>query len=208
MMAISLLGKVVRSVLFAVVAIVVLASPTHSWADDRAAVDVSQPELGAGVGASPLELAAPAYPGTTHDFLPELLVVNTGTVTAHYELAVARLSKGSQRTLPANWIQFAANDFQLAPKARKSVVVRAIVPSSASAGSYKSDVVVTGVVRHGKGQAAAGAAAATIIAITIRGGSPGSFPWYVAIGVVGCILFIALILLVRRSGIHLTVERR
>jgi hypothetical protein len=188
--------------------IVFAALSISSDASASAGAGASPTELGAGVGASPLELSAPAHPGGTYQVLPKLLVVNTGTASAHYQLRVERLSKGPQRTLPADWIQFAANDFQLAPKGRRSVVVRAIVPSSAIAGSYESDVVVTGVVPHGNGQAAAGAAAATTVSFTVKGGPVSSFPWSVLAAIGGLVLLVAFVFLVRRSGFRLKVERR
>jgi hypothetical protein len=85
--------------------------------------------------------------------------------------------------------------------------VRVVVPSWATDGSYKSDVVVTGVGPHGSGQAAAGAAAATIISSTVRGGSPNSFPWLVSVIIVALFLLILLVSQVRRSGLRLKVER-
>jgi hypothetical protein len=104
--------------------------------------------LGTGVGASPLELVSPAHPGGSYHLVPELLVVNTGTDAAHYELRVDRLSDRPQHTLPASWIRFAVNDFVLGPNDRRSITVHVAVPASAVAGTYKSNVVATGVLPH------------------------------------------------------------
>ncbi len=164
--------------------------------------------LGAGVGASPLVVATPVHPGGTYPVIPDLLVVNTGTDAAHYVLKVERLSKGTAATVPAGWISFAANDFALAPKAQRSVVVRVSVPGSAEPGRYTSDVVATGVIPHGKGQAAAGAAAATTLSFTVTGSTAGPFPWTVVVVIVGILVVVGLVVLIRRSGVRLRVERR
>ena len=164
--------------------------------------------VGAGVGASPLELATPADPGTSDQLVPLLLVVNTGTSPAQYHLRVTQLSReGQQRTLPAVWIQFGANDFQLAPKAKTWIRVSVSVPTSATAGSYSTDVIATGVAPHSEGRVAAGAAAATAILIKVRGTSSSSFPWRITL-ILGVIVLLAAIVVVTQSGIRLRFERR
>jgi hypothetical protein len=153
-------------------------------------------------------VTVPVHPGGTYHVTPDLLVVNTGTDAAHYVLKVERLSKGTAATVPAGWVTFAANDFTLAPDARRSLVVRVEVPSSAQPGRYTSDVVATGVIPHGKGQAAAGAAAATTLLFTVTGSPEGPFPWTVVVVIVGILVVVGLVVLIRRSGVRLRVERR
>lgn len=165
------------------------------------------PSLGAGVGASPLGLASPIHPGSSAGFVPELLVVNTGTDPANYELRVERLSKGTQLSLPAAWVQFAGNRFELAPNARRLVLVRVNVPSSAADGSYRSDVIATGELPSPSGHASARAAAATPISLTVVGSSTASTPWWVLLVLGGVILLVVLVILFRRSGIRLKIER-
>jgi hypothetical protein len=171
-------------------------------------VPAASATLGAGVGASPLELAKPAHGGTVHELVPALLVVNTGTQAANYRLRVDRLSAGPGRTVPPGWIHFDANNFHLAPDSRRSVVVRLSVPGSAATGAYQSDVVATAVLPVVKGQTAAGAAAATVVSFSVTNGSGSSFPWAIAVVVAAWAALVGLYLLIRRSGFRLKVERR
>lgn len=179
------------------VALGLLALPAQAWAT-----------LGAGVGASPLTVTAPTHPGHTYTVTPNLLVVNTGTDPAYYRLRVQRLSKGRAATLPAGWVRFAANDLSLAPNAQRSVIVQVSVPGSALPGSYTSDVVATGVVPHATGQAAAGAAAATTLSITVIGSPATPFPWFILVVIIGLLVVVGVVWLIRRSGVRLKVERR
>ncbi len=111
-------------------------------------------------------------------------------------------------TVPVGWVTFEANKFVLAPNARRTVPLRVEVPATAQPGAYTSDVVATGVIPHGKGQAAAGAAAATTISFTVTGSPSGPFPWVVVVVIVGLLVVFGMVLLIKRSGVRLKVERR
>lgn len=167
-------------------------------------------DVGAGVGASPIALAAIATPGNTYS-LPSLYVVNTGTVMSSYRLSVEQLSPNHGRAAPPSWITFARNNFPLAAKQTTSVALALRVPSDAVPGTYQSDLVAgTGQVRSGSG-ATAGARAATKLTFTVGEGG-GGFPWpwpgwsYVVLAIV--LLAAGATVLQRRFHLRVQVQRR
>ena len=172
-----------------------------------AAPGTAEASLGVGVGARPLTAAFPAHPGAAGGLTPDLLVVNTGTETAHCVLTVKPLNDSGGKTLPAAWVTFAAADFVLAPGERRTVNIRVAVPGSAQPGEYASDVVATAVIPHARPQAAAGAAAATTVTVQVSSVS-APFPWVILAAAGAGLLLIGLVLLVRRSGLRLRLERR
>lgn len=163
--------------------------------------------IGAGVGADPLVLAQAARPGTTYR-LPDLVVVNTGSDVATYELRITREPKGRHRTVPPGWIHFSPITFELEPDARRDVPIELSVPGSVPDGPYAAYVVASALSPHASG-ASAGAAAATILSFSVKSSPPGALPWlpWFGTGALALAVLVALVLLVRRSGIRVRVER-
>ena len=163
--------------------------------------------LGTGVGASPIALAHIAMPGHAYR-LPGLYVVNTGTQRSRYHVRVQRLSAGEERTLPGGWVTLERNDFVLAPGRAAVVPFTIRIPDNASAGAYLSDLIASTSSPRRAGGTTLGAAAATKLGLDV-GNAPGSIPW----GTIGLVLAAAVVFVtggygIRRSGLHVRLERR
>lgn len=167
-------------------------------------------DLGAGVGASPIELAPAALPGHAYP-LPSLYVVNTGTVPSSFRLSVVQLAPHQGQAVPPGWITFARNNIPLTPKQFTSVGLTLSLPSDAGPGSYQSDLVVgTAPVRSGSG-AIAGAQAATKLLFTVgegRGGFPWPWAWWNYAILAMVLLAAGAAVLQRHFHFHLQVQRR
>jgi hypothetical protein len=123
-------------------------------------VPAADASIGAGIGASPIELAGAAQPG--HNYrLPAVYVENTGSEPARYELRVERLSAGSGRAVPVGWVLPARNGFLLAAHKSTRVALTLQLPSNAPAGGYLSDVVAAAAPGRPARGTVLGAAAAT-----------------------------------------------
>jgi hypothetical protein len=168
---------------------------------------VAGASLGTGVGASPIMLAHTAIPGHAYT-LPGVYVLNTGTVSSRYHLRVQRLSPGAARTLPTGWVTLQRNDFLLRPHRAAIIPFTVNIPRSASSGRYLSDVVAsTSSARRGGGTAL-GAAAATLLGLTVGGSSP-AIPWRtIVLALIAGLLAGTAAYGVRRSGLAVRVERR
>lgn len=177
-------------------AILILALPLGAAADD----------VGVGVNASPIALGSQAQSGSIHR-LPDLYVVNTGTGASIYHLKVEELSPGEGRAVPASWVHFARNNFQLQPKASAAVLLTLNVPADAQSGRYVSDLVVGTVPQRHLDGAVAGAQAATKLVFRVsQGHQGGPWSWWTfALIVLGVVLALAALLL-WRSGIRVKVE--
>lgn len=168
-------------------------------------------EIGTGIGASPIALAAVAHPGHTYR-LPALYVVNTGTVVSTYRVRVERLSPGPGRLVPSVWVRVRRNDVPLEPKQSASVPLTLVVPASAASGAYLSDLVVgTEAPRAPSAQAILGAQAATKLMFRVSGSGGGLLgpPPMWAYPALGAALTLAGgVALQRRLGLRLRLERR
>jgi hypothetical protein len=160
--------------------------------------------IGTGVGAAPLVLATPAHVGKSYTF-HWLYVKDTGTATSSYLVKPERISQGSEKVVPATWIQLAPATFRLRPKEIKRVTVTVNVPFSASSGRYMTDLVATTYAPHRPGATALGAAAADKLTFSIP--SSSSFPWIIVAIAGGLVLLLAAGYAVRRSGLRLSVDR-
>jgi hypothetical protein len=188
-------ARIRRAVASALLAGVLMALPPDAAAS-----------LGTGVGASPIMLAQAAIPGHAYK-LPGLYVLNTGTVRSRYHVRVQRLSPGNARTLPATWVTLQQNDFVLRPHHSATVPFTITIPKNAASGKYLSDLVASTSSARRAGGTALGAAAATKIGLSV-GATPGSIPW----GTIGLLLLGAIALTgatygLRRSGLHVRLER-
>jgi len=135
-------------------------------------------DVGAGVGAAPIELTEPARRGRTYP-LPALFVVNTGTEPGRYALQVKQLTpKGIDKEVPPDWLTFAQNGFSLPPKKGMSVALTLRVPNNAKGGSYRSDLIARTVASR-PGGTAFGASAATELTFQVDAAPEGrhSRPW-------------------------------
>jgi hypothetical protein len=169
--------------------------------------------IGAGVGASPIELTTPAHPGGVYP-LPDVLVVNTGNETSTYRLAVEELGRPKGRVVPAGWVRFDRNDFALGPGVSVKVPLVLNVAATAAKGRYASDIVVSTVAPSKGTGARVGAQAATALRFRVggqaSGAQPGSVgvPWevFLAIGIAAIVGL--LLVLARRKGYRIRLERR
>jgi hypothetical protein len=166
-------------------------------------------DTGAGVGANPIVLAEVASAGNTYQ-LPSLYVVNTGTVPSHYRVKVEQFAPRRGLFVPPSWITFDRNGFLLMPKESTSVKLTLAVPSDAATGKYVSDVVAGTEAATRFSGAVAGAQAATKLMFTVGTGRGRGFSWPSWIYLlIGCgLALIVLIVLQRRFGVRLKVERR
>jgi hypothetical protein len=167
--------------------------------------------IGVGVQANPVSLDGAAHPGASYT-LPALYVVNTGTQAESMSVRVERLAAEPGRVIPESWIHVSGLSGQLAPRQSARIPLQLVTPSDARAGSYQSDIVVTGSAAAAAPGNQHGAAPATRRRF---GGTPRSpagswlslpsWTWWV-IG--GLVLLTAAVLGWRRSGIRIRVERK
>src|SRR5262249_10173599 len=122
--------------------------------------------IGAGVGATPLQLSSPAHSGGSYT-LPSLYVVNTGTRVSVYRVRVERVGRISGRAVPPAWLHLGQTTLRLRPRQHAFVPVRLILPKNAAGGDYRTDIVVGTTTRRPTRGAALGAAAADQLAFII-----------------------------------------
>ena len=170
----------------------------------------AQASIGIGVQASPVSLGIVAHAGGSYA-LPPVYVLNTGTQAETISVQVERLSKGTGRVVPPSWVRASGAGMQLAPGQSAQVPLELAVPGGAQAGSYLSDVVVTGSAGTSAGQANFGVAAATKLEFRVAPGAPpGLWPfgpswmWWTAIWL---LVLAPLVVVARRSGIRIRIER-
>ena len=173
----------------------------------------AQASIGVGIQAGAVQLSGAAHPGESVA-LPGVSVVNSGTHPESIRLSVHRLSKGPGRVVPASWIQFGSPVVQLEPQHAVRVPVELVVPAGAKPGAYLSDIVATGLSAEqaSAGHASLGAAAATLLLFRVTPNpAPGFWSsvftqtlWALLI----LIILVAVVLVVRRSGIRVRVERK
>ena len=173
----------------------------------------AQASIGVGIQAGAVRLSGVAHPGQSVA-LPGVSVVNSGTHPESIRLSVQRISKGPGRTVPASWIQFGAPVVRLAPKHATRVSLTLVVPAGAKPGAYLSDVVATGTSAEqaSAGHASLGAAAATLLVFRVAPGSAPGFWSSVFTQTLWALLILialaAVVLVVRRSGVRVRVERK
>jgi hypothetical protein len=137
--------------------------------------------IGAGVGASPLQLSKSLTPGNTYR-LPSLYVLNTGTEQATYHIRAARVDGKGGTTLPTGWVAALQNDITLQPNQHTLVPLSLNVPAQAPGGEYETDVVASASTPHSAGSTAVGAGAATLLRATVVGHAWPSTPWLAIAG--------------------------
>jgi hypothetical protein len=173
----------------------------------------AQASIGVGIQAGAVRLSGVVHPGESVA-LPGVSVVNSGTHPESIRLSVQRLSKGPGRVIPASWIQFGSPVVQLAPKHATRVPLELVVPAGAKPGAYLSDIVATGsnAGQASAGPASVGAAAATLLVFRVTPGTAPGFWWSVFTQTLWALLILialaAVVLVVRRSGIRVRVERK
>jgi hypothetical protein len=173
----------------------------------------AQASIGVGIQAGAVRLSGVAHPGQSVA-LPGVSVVNSGTRPESIRLSVQRLSKGSGRVVPASWIQFGSPVVRLAPKHAVRVPLELVVPKGAKPGTYLSDIVATGssAGQLPAGHTSLGAAAATLLMFRVApGAAPGFWSSVFTQTLWALLILIALaavVLVVRRSGVRVRVERK
>src|SRR6266480_3844499 len=157
----------------------------------------AQASIGVGIQAGAVRLSGVAHPGQSVA-LPGVSVVNSGTHPESIRLSVQRISKGPGRTVPASWIQFGAPVVRLAPKHATRVSLTLVVPAGAKPASA--------------GHASLGAAAGTLLVFRVAPGSAPGFWSSVFTQTLWALLILialaAVVLVVRRSGVRVRVERK
>jgi hypothetical protein len=172
-----------------------------------------QASIGVGIQAGAVRLSGVAHPGQSVA-LPGVSVVNSGTHPESIRLSVQRLSRGPGRVVPASWIRFGSPVVQLAPKHAVRVSLELVVPKGAKPGAYLSDIVATGssAGQVSAGHASLGAAAATLLVFRVApGAAPGFWSSVFTQTLWALLILIALaavVLVVRRSGVRVRVERK
>ena len=173
----------------------------------------AQASVGVGIQAGPVRLSGVAHPGESVA-LPAVSVVNAGTRHEAIRLSIQRVSKGSARPVPASWIQIGAPVVQLGPKHATRVSLQLVVPAGAKPGAYLSDIVATGssAGQSSAGRASLGAAATTLLEFRVAPSTAPGFWWSVFTQTLWALLILialaAVVLVVRRSGIRVRVERK
>ena len=158
--------------------------------------------IGAGVGAIPIVPVAQVHPGASTRF-NDLYVVNTGSVRSAYRITVSRITHGSERPVPAGWVDIQHTTLLLAAKQAVWVPVALHVPAGAPPGAYMTNLVATTISAHARGGTAFGAAAAAKLTFTIPGAGGLSLPgWLLPLGAVVAAAVVAA-LAVKRLGLRL-----
>jgi hypothetical protein len=178
--------------------------------------------VGVGIQADPVRLGSVAHPGGTYT-LPSLYVVNTGTEPESLSFQVERLSSGTATgttgttgTTPEtghlvspSWIQISSLGAQLAPGKSAEIALKLTPPGDAKAGSYSSDIVVTG--SNGtvtSGDVRFGAAAATGLEFSIVPNPPSGIPAWRWWAVAALIVIAGIYFTIRRTGFRIRIETR
>ena len=147
-------------------------------------------DVGVAVGAAPITLVSNVEAGGVYA-LPPLRVVNTGTESALFSVALRPPSPDPGRPVPATWLRFDRNDFTLSPNQGVDVPLQLAVPGDASVGSYSARLVAATTGRPDRGVVTLSVQAATVVKFTVAAAQPTglalSLPvWvYVALGLAG-----------------------
>jgi hypothetical protein len=176
------------------------------------AMQAARASIGVGVQADPVRFSGVAHPGGSYA-LPSLFVVNTGSQAESISVDVKRLSSGPGQSVPASWIRIGAMSGDLQPRQQALISLELNAPAGAKPGSYRSDIVVTGVP-GGSGATAGGvrfgAAAATALEFRLTAGPGPSgwlgispWKWWLAIVLALLVLLAAGL---RRSGLRIRIE--
>jgi hypothetical protein len=176
------------------------------------AAPAAEASIGVGVQANPVRLAGTAHPGGSYD-LPSLFVVNTGSQPESLTVQVKRLAGDTGQAFPASWVQVGTVNGDLRPRQQALVSVRLLPPAGAKPGSYRGDLVVTGMPSSSgpaTGGVRFGAGATTPLEFTIAPGPAGGgwlglpiWKWWL-IGVLAVVA--AATLIVRRTGLRVRIE--
>jgi hypothetical protein len=175
-------------------------------ADTGAASTPQKSIIGAGVGATPLQLHTDVRPGRHYRF-PPLYVVNTGSRTSNYLVRIEQLGAQTGHQVPAAWLQVARTRLRLRPHKSALIPVSLSVPKNAAGGNYRTDLIVgTSMQRPGRG-ATLGAAAADQLIFTIA--TPG-FSWtspWLLYPLLALLTLGAVVLTIRRLGLRVEIHR-
>jgi hypothetical protein len=160
--------------------------------------------IGAGIGASPIQMAHVARPGHSYR-LGDAYVVNTGSQAARYRIEVERLSTGSGRAVPSRWVIPGRNDFRLAAHRSAIVPLTLRLPANAPTGGYLSDVVVTASPPGPVHGTAIGAAAATKLMFRV-GNAPFRLPGWIEYALIALLAALVGRFVARRSRFQIRLE--
>ena len=166
--------------------------------------------VGVGVQAGPVLLSGSAHPGGTYELQP-VYVVNTGTQQESIDIQIERISPGRGRTVPPSWVHVNGRGVSLAGNQSAHIPLQLVVPDTAKAGTYFSDVVVRGTSALAAGRANLRVNAATSIEFTVAPGlAPRpwlSLPGWMLPTLGGLLLLTVAALIFRRSGLRVRIVR-
>lgn len=167
--------------------------------------------IGVGIQAGPVRLAGAAHPGGSYS-LPPVYVVNTGTQDESVAIRVERVSPGTGLTVPPSWVHATGPAVNLTHGQSARIPLELVVPATAKRGVYFSDVVAKGSATIGGGEANLGVAAATQLKFRIAPGvvsrSWFGLPGWFVPAILGLLALAAGIVVVRRSGVRVRIERQ
>ncbi len=170
----------------------------------------AQASVGVGIQACAVRLSGAAHPGQSVA-LPSVSVVNAGTKPESIRVGVQRDPRGGGLPVPPSWVQPGVPSVQLAPHHAIRITLRLTVPAGAKPGAYLGEVVATASGNLSVGHAHLGAAAATLLEFRVTPDPAPGFWWSVFTQTLWALLIVillaAVVLVVRRSGIRVRVER-
>jgi hypothetical protein len=170
----------------------------------------AQASVGVGIQAGPVRLPGVAHPGE-RVALPPVSVVNAGTKRESIRLGVQRSAQGGGRPVPPSWIHPGVPFVRLAPRRATRISLELVVPADAKPGAYLSDLVATASGRLSVGHANLGAAAATLLEFRVAPDPAPGFWSSVFTQTLWALLIVILlaagVLVVRKSGVRVRVER-
>jgi hypothetical protein len=170
----------------------------------------AQASVGVGIQAGAVRLSGAAHPGQSVA-LPSVSVVNAGTKPESIRVGVQRDPRGGGLPVPPSWVQPGVPSVQLAPHHAIRISLQLTVPAGAKPGAYLGEVVATASGNLSVGHAHLGAAAATLLEFRVTPDPAPGFWWSVFTQTLWALLIVillaAVVLVVRRSGIRVRVER-
>ncbi len=120
---------------------------------------VSLAGIGVGVNLGKIEIDEPIRPGGIYNF-PSIGVINTGTESADYELAITYHQDQPEIRPLQEWFSFNPSSFRLEPGESQNVTVKLTLPTKTKPGDYFAYLEAHPVIKAGPGTTI-GVAAAT-----------------------------------------------
>jgi len=170
----------------------------------------AQASIGVGIQPGPVQLSGAAHPGQSVA-LPPVAVVDAGTGRETIWVTVQRDPRGGGLPVPPSWVRPVMSSVQLARRHAIRIPLELVVPAGAKPGFYVADIVATASGPASAHGANLGAAAATLLEFRVTPDPAPGFWWSVFTQTLWALLIlialVAVVLVVRRSGLRVRVER-